>query len=116
MDCPKPRFSVSVDCDLYDKINTYQHDHRMKSQNQAITEILKIGIQAIQEEEGQNSTHSEPLELPVEPEIPKQLARIIDIYHSMNSEGKEQLADYAEYLGMTVKYKKDNSIPNQATG
>ena len=115
MDCPKPRFSVSVDCDLYDKINTYQHDRRMKSQNQAITEILKIGIQAIQEE-SQNSTQPEPLEIQVQPEIPKQLARIIDIYHSLNPEGKEQLADYAEYLGMTVKYKKDNSIPNQATG
>ena len=38
------------------------------------------------------------------------------IQHSLNPEGKEQLADYAEYLGMTVKYKKDNSIPNQATG
>lgn len=50
MESSKQRFSVSVDEDLYDKINTFQHDHRMKSQTQAVVEILKIGIQTILKE------------------------------------------------------------------
>lgn len=115
MDYQKSRFTVSVDGDLYEKINTFQHEKRMKSQTQAIAEILKIGIQAIIEED-QDSSGAKPQELPVQPKIPEQLARIMDIYNSMNPEGKDQLADYAEYLGMTTKYKKDNSISKQATG
>lgn len=115
MDNQKQRFSVSVDPDLYDKINTYQHEKRMKSQTQAIAEILKVGIQAIQEE-NQSVSGSESFQQEPEPLISDQLARIIEIYNAMNPEGKEQLADYAEYLGSTIKYKKDNSVSNQATG
>ena len=115
MDNLKQRFSVSVDRELYDKINTYQHEKRMKSQTQAIAEILKFGIEAILEDENQQ-LNSRPLEHQPSTVIPDQLARIIEIYNEMNTEGQEQLSDYAEYLGGTIKYKKDSSVSRQATG
>lgn len=115
MDYPKSRFTVSVDSDLYEKINTFQHENRMKSQTQAIAEILKIGIQAITEE-NQDSSGAEPLKLPVQPVISEQLARIMDIYNDMNAIGQEKLFEYAEDLSINERYKKDNPISKQATG
>lgn len=116
MDCPKPRFSVSVDCDLYEKINTFQHERRMKSQNQAITEILKVGIQTVYEQESQLSPGPETSDFQPEAIIPEQLARIIEIYNDMNSVGQEKLFEYAEDLSINTRYKKDHSISHQATG
>lgn len=104
MDSQKPRFSVSVDADLYEKINTYQHENRMKSQTQAIAAILKIGIQAIQEEwNGPGNEGDAPAQVP---EISPQLARIIDVYNSMNAEGQTELAKYARLLSLDGEYKK----------
>lgn len=110
LDSPKPRFSVSVDADLYDKITTYQHGKKIKSQTQAIAEILKIGINSILEEDG--ITPPEP-----DPPIPPQLARIIEIYDSMNSEGQYELAKQARLLSLAPEYKKGySSVSSKSVG
>ncbi len=112
MENKKPRFSVTVDADLYEKINEYQHEQRINSQTQAIAAILKIGIEAIMEEDGKPPTEDH-----VEPEIPEQLAKIIEVYYSMNPTGQQLLEIQADLLSNEPKYKKDSSaVPAQRVG
>lgn len=104
VDNKKPRFSVSVDADLYEKINKYQHEQRINSQTQAIAAILKIGIKAIMEE-----GDIVPVEDQSQPEIPEQLAKIIEVYYSLNDTGQKLLEIQANLLSKEAEYKKDSA-------
>lgn len=105
MNDKKPRFSVTVDADLYEKINEYQHEQRINSQTQAIATILKIGIKAILEDSGASLKEDRS-----EPKIPEQLAKIIDVYYSLNETGQNLLEIQADLLSKEPKYKKDSSV------
>ena len=109
----KPRFSVSVDNDLYDKINNYQHDNRIKSQTQAIAEILKIGIQSIMEET-KNFKEIDTVSAQPKDIFPEFLAKIIQIYNQMNAIGQEKLLEYAKDLSINDRYKKCDSISQKS--
>lgn len=52
-----------------------------------------------------------------EPIIPEQLARIIEIYNSMNTVGQKKLFEYAEDLNINTKYgKKMIPFPHVSKG
>lgn len=44
----KPRFSITVSDEIYEEINTYQHEHRLSTQTKAITALIEKGIEALQ--------------------------------------------------------------------
>ena len=43
----KPRFSITVSDEIYEEINTYQHEHRLATQTKAIAELIERGIDAL---------------------------------------------------------------------
>ena len=47
MPTEKPRFSITVSQDLLDKIEDFRFEKRIKSQNQAIVELISIGLNNI---------------------------------------------------------------------
>ena len=42
----KPRFTITMDQELFDRINNYQHMNRMSSQTKAVIELISKGLAA----------------------------------------------------------------------
>ena len=41
----KPRFSITVSDEVYEAINTYQHENRLSTQTKAVQELIALGIE-----------------------------------------------------------------------
>lgn len=49
----KPRFTIVIDDELFQKVNDYRYNYRLKSQSEAICKLVEIGINAILAEEAE---------------------------------------------------------------
>lgn len=50
MPTKRPRYSLTLDSDLLDRINRYQNEQNIESQNQAIIDLVNRGIAEMQEQ------------------------------------------------------------------
>lgn len=50
MPTKKPRYNLTLDSDLLDRINRYQNEQNIESQNQAIIDLVNRGIAEMQEQ------------------------------------------------------------------
>lgn len=50
MPTKNPRFTITMEQDLYDMIEDYRYSHRMKSQTQAVIALLESGIESLADE------------------------------------------------------------------
>lgn len=72
MPTEKPRFSITVSQELLDRIEDFRFEKRIKSQNQAIVELISIGL---------NSIGLMP-QTPSEPPLKPSDARLLATFHS----------------------------------
>lgn len=72
MPTEKPRFSITVSQELLDRIEDFRFEKRIKSQNQAIIELISIGL---------NSIGLMP-QTPSEPPLKPSDARLLATYHA----------------------------------
>lgn len=49
MPTQKPRFSVAIDDDLLKSVDDYKFENRIKSQNQAINDLVRAGLKELNE-------------------------------------------------------------------
>ena len=73
MPTQKPRFSIAMDEDLLSQVDDYKFGHRVKSQNQAINDLIRAGLtkalRTLEQEEKENppaSPEGEDREITVE--------------------------------------------------
>ncbi len=68
----KPRFTIVIDDELYQKVNDYRYTYRLRSQSEAICKLVEIGIKAIlmEEAEKQKAADSADAESAAIPENP----------------------------------------------
>ena len=59
MPTSKPRFTIVIDDDLYEKVNDYRYSHRIKSQSEAICKLVELGISKILAEEAEKQKTAE---------------------------------------------------------
>ena len=64
----KPRFSVTMEPQMLEKVEDFQHENRMKSQSKAITELVRLGLAEL---ENSLKTEKAPSELDEADEIAK---------------------------------------------
>lgn len=50
MPTKNPRFTITMDQDLYDQIEDYRYSKRLKSQTQAVVSLLEAGIESLMED------------------------------------------------------------------
>lgn len=74
----KPRFSVTMDPQMLEQVEDFQHENRMKSQSKAITELVRRGLAEL--ESGQK-TEKAPSEMDEADEIARK-------YRKLDSHGK----------------------------
>lgn len=58
----KPRFSISLDDDLFERVDEYQHKNRIATRSQAIVRLIETGYSALMEEIGETSANARMLE------------------------------------------------------
>ena len=43
----KPRFSITLDDDLFDRVNKYQHEKRYATQTKAVVDLIQRGMESL---------------------------------------------------------------------
>ena len=51
----KPRYTVSVDDDLFQKIEDFRFEHRYQTRSEATVELIRLGLEALKREEQEKS-------------------------------------------------------------
>ena len=49
----KPRYTVSVDNDLFQKIEDFRFEHRFQTRSEATVELIRLGLQVLEQEQSQ---------------------------------------------------------------
>jgi len=47
----KSRYTVSVDSELFQKIEDFRFEHRYQTRSEATVELIRLGLEALQKEE-----------------------------------------------------------------
>ena len=50
----KPRYSITVDPDLFEKIEDFRFQNRYQTRNQATCELIRLGLASLQKETENN--------------------------------------------------------------
>ncbi len=64
MPTQKPRFSIAIDDDLLKAVDDYKFDNRIKSQNQAINDLVRAGLNELDRIEAESIKKASEVELP----------------------------------------------------
>lgn len=55
MPTEKPRFTITVDDELMQRIDDFRFENRFASRSAATIELIRLGIEVIEKEQGKNS-------------------------------------------------------------
>lgn len=111
----KNRFSITVDDELYKKIEDFQFERRIKSQSKAVNELMLIGLSALMDND-----------IKIGPDLNDYDMQLISSYNALDKHGKEfvievinketqrieaekRLAKYIDLLNKTVNKFTDNA-------
>lgn len=47
----KPRYSITVDDDMFKEIEDFRFEHRYQTRNQATIELIRLGLEALKKEQ-----------------------------------------------------------------
>lgn len=54
----RPRYTVSVDNDLFRQIEDFRFEHRFQTRSEATVELIRLGLEALKTEQEAKSTSS----------------------------------------------------------
>ncbi len=47
----KPRYSITLDDDMFKEVEDFRFEHRYQTRNQATIELIRLGLEAIKEQQ-----------------------------------------------------------------
>lgn len=54
----KPRYTVSVDNEMFQEIEDFRFEHRFQTRAEATVELIRLGLKALKEEEAKKAQNS----------------------------------------------------------
>ena len=60
MSTKKPRFTITMDEELFERVETYRFEHRLRSQSQAVVSLVESGIASLLDETKTSPGPAEP--------------------------------------------------------
>ena len=54
----KPRYTVSVDSELFQKIEDFRFEHRFQTRSEATVELIRLGLEALQKDQAKKNAAS----------------------------------------------------------
>ena len=49
----KPRYTVSVDSELFQRIEDFRFEHRYQTRSEATVELIRLGLESLKKERGE---------------------------------------------------------------
>lgn len=92
----KPRFSITIDESLLNRINKHQHDNKFATQNKAILDLVQIGLEELKSDASESNN-----------DLSKNEIMILDLIKRLNAKGQQKVIDYALDLQASGLYSKD---------
>lgn len=56
----KPRYTVSVDNDMFQKIENFRFERRFQSRSEATAELIRLGLEALTQEKTEKNPAEDP--------------------------------------------------------
>lgn len=53
----KPRYTVSVDKELFQRIEDFRFEHRYQTRSEATVELIRLGLESLKKEETANDNN-----------------------------------------------------------
>lgn len=92
----KPRFSITIDESLLNRINKHQRDNKFATQNKAILDLVQIGLEELKSDASESNN-----------DLSKNEIMILDLIKRLNAKGQQKVIDYALDLQASGLYSKD---------
>lgn len=92
----KPRFSITIDESLLNRINKHQRDNKFATQNKAILDLVQIGLEELKSDASESNN-----------DLSKNEITILDLIKRLNAKGQQKVIDYALDLQASGLYSKD---------
>lgn len=54
----RPRYTVSVDDELFQRIEDFRYEHRYQTRSQATVELIRLGLEALKKEQPEKNDTS----------------------------------------------------------
>ncbi|MEY8423161.1 hypothetical protein AALB52_10525 [Lachnospiraceae bacterium 38-14] len=54
----RPRYTVSVDDELFQRIEDFRYEHRYQTHSQATVELIRLGLEALKKEQTEKNDAS----------------------------------------------------------
>ncbi|MCI9556320.1 hypothetical protein AALA82_01850 [Oscillospiraceae bacterium 50-16] len=51
----KPRYSITLDKDMFEEVENFRFEHRYQTRNQATIALIRLGLDAVREQQKQQS-------------------------------------------------------------
>ena len=48
----KPRYSITLDEELFQEVEDFRFEHRYQTRNQATIELIRLGLEAVKQQQG----------------------------------------------------------------
>ena len=101
----RPRYTVSVDDEMFEQIEDFRFEHRYKTRSQATVELIRLGIENLKQEkpelfEGHSSKISS---------LSSDEHQLVEDYRSLNDQGQEYIRQTMYMAKQT--YKKCLTFP-----
>lgn len=58
----RPRYTVSVDDELFQRIEDFRYEHRYQTRSQATVELIRLGLEALKKSRRKKMTHLPTIE------------------------------------------------------
>lgn len=59
MSTNKPRYTVSVDDEMFKQIEDFRFEHRYQTRSEATVELIRLGLEQLQKEQNTSSTNKD---------------------------------------------------------
>ena len=104
MSTDRPRYTVSVDDEMFEKIENFRFENRYKTRSQATVELIRLGIEQLTQ---QNSSLLEPSKS--ESALSPDELQLVEDYRSLNNQGQEYIRQTMYMAKQTHKKMPDLS-------
>jgi len=103
----KPRFSVTMEPKMLEKVEDFQHENRMKSQSKAITELVRRGLAEL-ENSAKNAENA--------PSDVDEASEIAEKYRKLDSHGKGAVRAILDYeSAAAIAEARQSAAPGRPT-
>lgn len=105
MSTERPRYTVSVDQDLFQQIEDYKFKMRYSTRSDATVDLIEKGLSVLNEKP---ISQIEKSPVPAEPRAGENalLQRLTGCFNQLNEDGQERLAETADDMVRSGKYIK----------